>query len=449
MQFLNDILSSIKGNTKARANDPIMGTFVITWVFFNWNKLATLLWGTDNVDQRIANLSTSMSVFTDLSLLWSDKDLLFFPSIFTMFYLFVFPSVSLWVKKRQNRAILLQHTHAVELDIQQAETQKDSNKAVLRANPEKEFLAEEVRMDLLSEKNILELRHKTNQLEADNKKHEADIKKARAEEQRLEFLIKKDQAEKERIELDNKKRQEVTEKNRFNVQTAIHKATMASSRFPAVYQLMDTFSKSLREDGITLSLNGLASSIATLFGYSSAKEMLDDPKFNNEGLNKVKYLYHDSSFLAKRLDQIAKDEGSDNEDLSGDMLFDHLQTMLENYPFELLSDDLLAEHINVSIDENKYDILSSGALSDAMAITNTFFEDIELEVIHSEFQTDFKVVMTGYASGYYRKAPSIPGQKLSVEVIATCTPVVGKFGLSDYQLKTSGSLIDDGDDEPS
>ena len=349
--------------------------------------------------------------------------------------------------RSQNRAILLQHTHAVELDIQQAETQKDSNKAVLRANPEKEFLAEEVRMDLLNEKNILELRHKTNQLEADNKKHEAEIKKARAEEQRLKLLIKKDQAEKERIELDNKKRQEVTEKNRFNVQTAIHKATMASSRFPAVYQLMDTFSKSLRENGITLSLNGLASSIATLFGYSSAKEMLDDPKFNNEGLNKVKYLYHDSSFLAEGLDEIVREEESDNEDLSAGLLFDHLQAMLEDYPFELLSDSLLAEHINVSVEEDKYGILSSEELSGVMAVTDTIFEGIELEVQDFKFDAAFEVMMSGYASGHHRKESGISGQDLSVEVIATCTAVLGKFGLSDYKLQISGSPRDYAEDE--
>lgn len=436
MQVLDDIWSSIKGNAKTRVKDPVIGAFVVSWGFCNWDKLALLFWGTDKVDLRIAELTNSMSVITKPSLLWTDLDLVIIPGILALTYLFALPWLSLWVKKKQDTAVLSQHSHAIDLDIKRANEQKELNKAVLRTNPEKEFLAEEVRLDQQREKERLERRNKIKEY-IDQK---AKAAKADAD-------VKSTQAEKELLALESKKRQDDNEKLRFNAQTTVHKATMASSRFPAAYQLMDMLSKSLREDGIVLSLEGLSNTVATLFGYSDAKEMMDDESFSNEGLNEVKYLYHDSSFLAKRLDQIVKSEESDNEDLSGEMLFDHLQGILEkNYPFELLSDESLAEKISESVNENSYDILGSDELSGPMAETDTVFEEIELGIDDFGFDTAFEVTMSGDASGHHRKESDVPGHDLSVQVVATCNPTIGKFGLSDYQLEISGSPGDYGDD---
>ncbi|WP_025630300.1 hypothetical protein [Vibrio parahaemolyticus] len=435
MQVLDDIWSSIKGNAKTRVKDPVIGAFVVSWCFCNWDKLALLFWGTDKVDQRIAELTNSMSVITKPSLLWTDLDLVIIPGILALTYLFALPWLSLWVKKKQDTAVLSQHTHAIDLDIKQANEQKELNKAVLRANPEKEFLAEEIKLDQQREKERLERRNKIKEYidqKAKAAKADADAKSV--------------QAEKERLDLESKKRQDDSEKLRFNAQTAVHKATMASSRFPAAYQLMDMLSQSLRENDIVLSLDGLSNTVATLFGYSDAKEMMDDESFSNEGLNEIKYLYHDSSFLAKRLDQIVKSEESDNEDLSGEILFEHLQGILENYPFELLSDESLAERISESVNENSYDILGSDELSGPMAETDTIFEEIYLEVDNFNFDTAFEVKMSGYASGHHRNEADMMGRDLSVQVVATCKPTVGKFGLSDYQLEIGGSPRDYGDD---
>lgn len=435
MQILNDIWSSIKGNTKTRVKDPVIGTIVVSWCFCNWDKLATLLWGAANVDQRITDLSRKMSVITEPSLLWTDWDLAFIPSLLTIFYLFIFPRISLWVKQKQNDALLSQHSHAVDLDIARFKEQKELNKAAFRANPEKEFLAEEIRIDLQSERERHQRRNKIQEY-IDQK-----IKTAR-----IEADTKATQSEKERMELETKKQKEQTEKRRFDQQTAIHKATMASSRFPAVYQLMHMLSQSLRDDNITLSLDGLSNTVAASFGYSNEQAMMGDEGFSNEGFQRIKYLYHDASFLAKALDQIVKDETSDNEDLSGELLFDHLQGVLENYPFEFLSDESLAERISETVENNSYDILSSEELSGPIAETDTIFEELQLEIEDYKFDTNFEVKVSGYASGYHRKDSGISGQDLEVQVIATCTPTLGRFGLSDYQLQISGSPRDYHDD---
>lgn len=424
MQVLDEIWSSIKGNAKTRVKDPVIGAFVVSWAVCNWDKLATLFWGPSNVDERIQDMVSSMSIFN----LILDIDLLIIPLLLSITYLFILPWVSLWVKKKQNKAILSQHSDAVDLDIECTKKQKELNKTALRANPEKEFLAEEVRIDLQREKERADRRNKIQEY-IDNKN-----KAAKADAETKQVL-----AEKERIDLESKKRKEEVEKQRFESQTAIHRSTLASNRFPAAYQLMYFISESLREDNIILSLDGLSHTAAALFGYASVKEMMDDEKFNNESLNEIKFLYQDSSFLAKSLDEIATNEQSDNEDLSGDMLFEHIQGVLDNYSFEFLSDDSLAEKISESVNEDGYDILNSDELSGPMVETETIFQEIELGVEGYDFNNGFEVSMTGHASGHHRKESDVNGQDLSVQVVATCAPMLGKFGLADYTLKISGS----------
>lgn len=437
MQVLDDILTSMKGSAKTRVRDPIIGTFIVSWSFCNWDKLAVLLWGNGEAEQRITALGKSMAVIEEPGLLVTDLDLIVIPTALTFIYLFVLPVISLWVKKKQDKTILSQHSHAIELDIKRAEEQKNLNKAALRANPEKEFLAEEVKLDLQREKERLERRSKI----------KGYIEK-KAEAAKAEAELKSTQAEKEHLDFVGKKRKEEVEKRRFDEQTAVHKATMASARFPVVYQMMDSLSASLRQDSIVMTLDGLSNSIGALFGYADSKEMMDDEQFNNENLNNVKYIYHQPSLLTKRLEEIIANEESDNEDLSEDMLYDHLTGVLENYPIEFLSDESLAESISESINENSYDILSSDELSGAMAETDTIFEEIELGLDGFTFNPDvgFNVKLSGYASGHHRREVDISGRDLSVYVTALCEPVVGRYGLSSYKLEIGGSPRDYGSD---
>jgi hypothetical protein len=424
MQVLGDIWSSIKGSSRTRVKDPIIGSFVVSWVICNWDKISTLLWGVKPVDERIQDMVSAMSI-TNFK---SDIDLLAIPLVLSITYLFILPWVSLWVLRLQNYAVLSGHTHAVELDITRVEEQRKLNKASLRADPEKGFLAEEIKIDLQKEKHRVERRNKISEcIENKNQASKADA------------ATKLAQADKERLDLESKKLQETAEKKRFESQAAIHRSTLASNRFPAVYQLMYFIAQSLSEDNITLSLDGLTNTAAALFGYTGAKEMMDDEKFDNETLDNIKYLYQDSSFLAKRLDEIATNEHSENEYLAGDILFEHLQGVIEKYHFDFLSDELLAEKIGEEVNVNGYDIIGSDELSGPMAETDTIFEEIELSVDTFNFNNGFKVSMSGHASGPHRKEPDVGGQDLDVRVVATSIPILGKFGLSGYKLKISGS----------
>lgn len=216
---------------------------------------------------------------------------------------------------------------------------------------------------------------------------------------------------------------------------------MASHRFPAVFYFMDLLSNSLKEDRVVLTASGLASCIAAVFGYEIADDLINDKDFNNENLSKLKYIISDND-LAKKLDSICELEDSENENLSPDLIFDHIQMLFENLPFKLISEDTLAEEISEKVNEDSYDLLMGDELSGPMAETDTIFDEIELSVDVYNFNTSFDVKLSGYASGSHRRESDVPGRDITVSVEAKCQPVMGYLGLQDYELTVSGEPRD-------
>lgn len=436
MQVLDDIWASIKGNTKTRSKDPVIGAFIVAWCICNWDKLAKLFFGCQKIDERIKTMSESMVY----SKVLSDADLIGIPLLITLFYLFLLPWISLWVKKKQDKATLSQHSHAVGLDILRAQKQRELNKENLRANPEKKFLEQEVE---------IEIQEKLEKAERRNMIKEYIDQKAKAA--RLDAESKLANMEKERVELESKQRKEEVEKLRFNSQAAIHKATLASTRFPVVYQLMDMLNQSLKEDELLISLDGLSASIAALFGYEDAREMMNESNFSQDGLQKVKYLFHDANFLAKALDAIAVDENKNEEDFSSS-LFDHVVGVMELFNSQLMlsSAEDIAQTVSERVSENSYDILSSDGLSGSMAETDTIFDEIYLELSDYDWEpgNGLVVKLRGTASGEHRRETDIRGQDLDVEVTVLCKLIVGEFGLAEYEItEISGCPHDYGFDE--
>lgn len=262
-----------------------------------------------------------------------------------------------------------------------------------------------------------------------------------AEKSKLDLEDKKRSDEKERLALQEKQRREDSEKQRFEEHTAIHRATLASHRFPATYYFMDLLSNSLKEDNVVLSLSALSSCVAAIFGYKTVDELINDKEFHNDNLKLLKYIVLDDD-LTKKLDSICEQEGSDNEDVTPDLLFDHIYGLFDELPYELLSDESLAEIISERINTDAYDLLQSDDLSGSMAETDTIFDEIILEMDDFSLNDSFDVKLSGYASGSHRREEGVHGQDLTVHVEASCLPVLGSFGLKDYELEISGSPRD-------
>ncbi|WP_312229236.1 hypothetical protein [Pseudescherichia sp.] len=435
MKFLDDIFSSIAGNAKTRINDPFIGTFICTWIACNWNHLALLFWGDGKVTERI-NFFYNYLYETPLLRI---NYIFTIPFAITLFYLLAFPWVSVAINFMQRWASEKLHGQAVSIELAKINQQKELNKEKLRANPNKQFLEQLVQQDINKRNEIQEhLRQRGIRLAA--KSDEANNK---AKEQAARTQDAENTEKLSALDLDKKIKQAELEKIRFESSTAKARATLASHRFPSAYFLMLKIEESLKEDDIKISLQSLGNIVAALFGYDHFDELLADKNFNNENLDKIEYVYYDDE-LAKRLEQIILEEDSENDDLSADMLFDHFENLFADIPFKLISGDELAEKCKESFESNRYDVFQSEGLSDAIAESNTIFDEIEdINIEQFEFDNGFYTDLSASASGYHYKEEGVTGRTMSVIIQMQSNVLIGKFGLGAIEEgQTSGTLDD-------
>ncbi len=160
-------------------------------------------------------------------------------------------------------------------------------------------------------------------------------------------------------------------------------------------------------------------------------------------IEKVKYIYYDYGF-ARRLEQIVLDQDSENEDLSADLIFEHLQMLFEGEPFELVNRNRLEEYSREKIENNPYDLLNGEGASGAIAESDTIFEEIDdIHVDSSTFDQGFSAKIIASASGEHRRESGIPGRTMTISVEMKCNVIVGKYGLGTIEEgQVIGSLDD-------
>ncbi|CAM2929145.1 hypothetical protein [Moritella viscosa] len=434
MKIFDDIWASIKGNAKTRINEPIIGALVLSWCLCNWNKLAILFFSTATIEDKIKTISIEFDILSHPLLLFSNPRILLAPFIMTWVYLYLLPKFSHWVKGKLNPIEIKQHNQVVDLDISKAKKQLELNKIKLKANPDNDFLKDSVQIDInVEQEKLLHLKQKNILLSS-----HAEKAKSFADEHKL---------------VTDKKRQEEEQSSwKFKQASAENRSTMASLRFPSSYLFLNLLSESLAQDGITLSLKGLSETCAAIFGYDDFNALLNDPHFTNSGLQGMAYVYYDDELLSKRLEDIVETENSENEDLSSDMLFDHISMTFDELPYDFINGDSLAEKVCELVSEDSYDLLNGDDLSGPIADSMTNYgngdgvEDVSLSSY--DFDTDFIIELSANASGSHHSEHDVPGRTLDINIKAQCSPVIGKFGLKEHEIiNVNGSLEDYWDDE--
>jgi len=419
MQVLDDIWASIKGNVKTRINDPIIGTFVLSWALCNWDRLALLFLGTEKLETRINKISLDMAFLNEPSLLWNNYDLLLLPVTLTVFYIFILPHLAHIIEKQLKPTQINRHDHTVDLDLNKAIKQKELNKARLRANPDNDFLAQEVKIDLEREKS------------------EADLIRADAETAINKQVESKAKATAAELDLEKREHQAETEKRTLAISTAKQKAVLASHNFPSAYLFIELLSESVKADDVVLSLSGLTHCVATTFGYKDFSALLNDKKFTNENLERMKYVLLDTDLLTSELTNILEDE--EIEEFDSEWLFGHLEMIFDALPYELIYQETLAEKIQEEIEADSFGLLEEDGVIGGMAETNTIFEEVD-EIIIDKYEYDnkesvFIVSLSGSASGSHRSDSDIGGQGIDISVEATCRAIIGKYGLLEHDIK--------------
>lgn len=433
LKIIEDLCSAIAGNAKTRINDPFIGTFICSWIACNWNNLALLFWGEGKPWERIS----AFYIYLSYTPFWEFNRLFFVPLVIALFYLFAFPWVSLLIKFFQHWANEKLHQQAVGSELTQITQKENLNKAKLRADPSKPFLSQIVQQEIDKKEEILEhIRLRTERMKVKGQEAKEALKEQEAKRKEAEAQEKSSQ-----LDLDKKEKQAELDKIRFEKDSAKARATLASQRFPATYHLMNTIAESLKDNDIQVSFATYGEIIAALFGYEDFESLLNDKQFNNETLEKVKYVYYDDS-LAKKLEQIVEDEGSENEGFSADIIFSHFEMLFQGEPFELLTGDRLAEYSKGEIENDPYDILNCDGTSGAIAESDTIFEYVEdISIEHFDFDNGFYTELSASASGEHRREEGVPGRSMTISIKMECPVLVGKYGLGAIeQSDVSGSL---------
>lgn len=444
MKFLDDIMQSISGNTKTKVEDPFIGAFIGSWIVCNWSHLAILIWGDGTATERINALGKYFKETDIIGL----NTMLLIPLCMALLFLFAFPWASLALKSIQKFANERLHQQAISIEVGKVKQQEILNRQKLLADPDKKFLEQNVQLDIDRRKETIEqLRLRSVRL-----KEKAEAAIAASEAATASAAEAKSRANQAELEEEKKQKNAALERQRFNVASAQLKSAQASNRFPSSYSFMLAIEGSLKADGVQLSLAGLGEIVAMIFGYEDFHSLVHDENFNNEKLSQVSYIYYDPKEFASSLETIVQDEGTDNENLGTDLLFDHVISVFEDLEYKLLTEDQVEEVCRDICESLKYDLLNGDEFSGPIAESDTIFDEIEIGELDSiTFDDGLNVTFTGSASGSHRRDDDVPGRDIGFNIEIKNTVLLGTRALGKFELgEVSASLIDydyEGEDE--
>ena len=436
MKTLNEIFSSITGNTKTRISDPLIGAFVVSWITCNWNHLAILIWGEGKPSERI----NTFHQFLSETPFFAFNSLFIIPALLTAFYLFLLPWISLLSKNVLEIANKKLHNQAVNTELDKITSQQHLEEARLRSNPDKPFLEKKLQLEIDRKNQIQEhLIQRTARFKAN-----ATVAKAEAGEAIARETEAKSKAKYAQHEESIKKNQLNIERKRFEAASARLNAANASNRFPSAYLYMSLISQSLDSENLYISLGGTAEIVAAIFGYENFHTLLADGNFNNEKLFDVEYIFYDLDTLVGNIQNIIADEDTSNENLTANTLFEHIQSVFQKLSIQLITLEEIEEKISDFFDEHKFDLLEHKELSGVMAISDTVFEEIEFDSMEIKQNDDgVSTTIQALARGSHAKYERARGQSMRISADIQSLALVGKNALGGISFGyVSGSIVD-------
>lgn len=83
---MKELLKTIFATSKERVSNPIIGSFIISWIIFNWKALSLLLFSKQTIENKIIYIEKEFSDIYHLILL---------PLIITIIYILIIPYLNL------------------------------------------------------------------------------------------------------------------------------------------------------------------------------------------------------------------------------------------------------------------------------------------------------------------------------------------------------------------
>lgn len=434
MDALRDLLSSIFKSTEVRFTNVAAGSFVLSWCLCNWDKLALLILGKENLIDRISRFHTQVNI--------NDIETIVLPLTISLVYLFALPKLNLFIQNAQAETEIARHESAIKTEIER----------------------EKQRGLLLKEKYKSEQQDKVGQQEIDSSleiiKAEASIKASEVllmneamERERLQLeleqlelkklneekTIRENELKKSQLTIERELYQRDKEKNSLEVAVAMRKSRERELSFPAAYNILLELSKVLAEDEINIPLDIQSESISILFGFDSFQELLESD-FCVATLTDLSYVLIEHESLERKFDTILSPF---QQHINSVELIEHLIDIITNlFALKSLGLDAICEETKEHFEEISGDIISDDGVSSAMAGTNAFFDyvddiNIESSAIHESGVT---IEISCTISGESDQDKHFYGDTIDALITATYPFVLGKSGLGVLEYSISADV---------
>jgi hypothetical protein len=441
MKFIEGIVSAVQGNAKEKLNDPLIGSFIASFIVCNWQHVLVFIFGNAKIEERITAFVTAMKPVGD-DWLGDLFGIYLLPLLMALAYVVLMPWISIGIAKLTKPAAIGKYEAAVDLEINLAIKQRKLNEEKLLNDPSKDFLTRVVENRLKEEIILTERKiHQTSMLEDEAKKVTEELAKAKADRETAEAT-----SNKAKNEDDLQKTKNEYEKNKLSVGVAITNSMLQANSYYSSLNFVRLLSESLAEDNIAITHKSLTEIIAAAFGYENYDDLLKDQTFHNEGLRGLKYILLDSVSLGARLEKILGEDFIDEDICSADHIFDHLTSIFDSLPYLFGDEETIADAIFEKLEIDKYELIHEDVVGSALAEANT--GDVDIELTDKDWgleEGSLKVTITGYGSGTHHKESDIAGQGIDISVEVTVPVLWGKYGLgrSSMIISASPRLYDD------
>ena len=414
---MKNLLDSWLKENQVKLSSPVVGTFISSWVLFNWDLFLLLFWGEGNVPTRLKEFHANVS-FEDLQLwLW--------PLIVALVYVFGLPYLNIFTQKIKRHAELLRYNEVVDTDIEKEKKLVKLNEEKYKSNPENPYLGNKIKYEL-------------ERLEAEAAKQKSHAEKLATEAKQASAITEQEEAkaESDKLDLKKKDREDDREQQAHERTKANHSNEMATLRFPTVYTYLKNLFVELDEQEITLKLTTIEKLTALILGYSTAEELIADSHFTQSMLSDLSFFTYDDATLINDIKTTLEEDGYDKVDEG--LVFDSLIQLFEYVDYiELITNASLPDIAIRHIEDNGFDILELEPVNGCMAETNAIFDEINKFVVTSS-TIDIKggvcnVDMEGTVSGSSDEDKVFSGDTINVEFTLSYKKLIGNgFGEPEY-----------------
>ncbi|MCW3161144.1 hypothetical protein [Chryseobacterium oryctis] len=105
---MKDILSSIFETNKERLKNPIIGSFLTSWILINWKPILILIFSSKNIEDKIKFITLEYNNIFNILIL---------PLLFSFLYIIVFPYLLMFIDKLTKKATEGRKNEALNLTI--------------------------------------------------------------------------------------------------------------------------------------------------------------------------------------------------------------------------------------------------------------------------------------------------------------------------------------------